>query len=330
MSLPSTTPIVQIPSNPNKPPAHGFIGIVRRAFEIFQRSDSPRMAAALSYFTTFALAPLIILVTVVAGLIFDQTTVRQQILSSVATDVGVGTADLLAGVIDQMSKPQDSIVSTIISVIALMLGAIGVFSNMQGAFDRIWDVKPEQMGQGIRGFLTNNLISLGMVVGVGFLLLLSLVVSTVLSALTAGFNSIVPGADWLLGLGNFAVSFVVITLLFAMMFRVLPHATVVWRDVWGGAALTSLLFTVGKTLLGLYLARSTMASVYGAAGSLVAVLIWIFYAAQILLLGASYTRAAAETRKDRRGEPKKKPIKVKRHKKASVPEDVAVPDNVSA
>jgi membrane protein len=281
------------------PPPRTAIQVVRRAFEVWTRADASRTAASLAYFTTFSLAPLIILVTVIAGLIFDQTAVRAQILRSLQSDLGPDAAQLLGGVIDQMSQPRDSIVSTVVSIVALLLGAIGVFANLQGALDRIWGVSGDQVPGGIRGFLLSNLVSLGMVLAVGFLLLVSLIISTVLSALTAGFNSFMPGSDWLLNLANVLISFGVITVLFALMFRILPHAPVSWRDVWWGAALTSLFFTLGKTLLSLYLATSGTASVYGAAGSLVAVLVWIYYAAQILLMGAAVTRATAERNRAR-------------------------------
>lgn len=267
--------------------------ILKRTVQTWQGADSPRMAAALSYYTVFSLAPLIVLVTVIAGVIFGQRTVRDQILAQVATDIGKDAAQWIAGVIDQISQPRDSIVSTVLSLVALLLGAAGVFGQLQASLDRIWGVASDKMPQGVRGFLFNQLVSFGMLLAVGFLLLASLIVSTILSAVGVQFDSIFSGGEFVVGLLNFALSFAVITLLFALMFRLLPHTDIAWHDVWGGAALTALLFTVGKTLLSFYLGRSGTASIYGAAGSLVVILLWIYYVAQVWLFGAAFTSAYA-------------------------------------
>lgn len=268
--------------------------LLQKTVQTWQASDAPRMAAALSYYTTFALAPLIILVTVIAGVIFDQAAVRNQILAEVAVNIGADAANLIRDVIDQMSRPQDSLISTVVSIAALLFGAIGVFGQLQGALDRIWDVEAHAMPQGVKGLVINNLLSLGMVLVVGFLLLVSLVISTILSALGSQLNQLFPGAETVVSLANFLISFAVIALLFALIYRLLPHTGIAWGDVLGGAALTALLFTLGKTLLSLYLSRSGTASIYGAAGSLVVLLLWIYYAAQILLLGGAFTRVWAQ------------------------------------
>lgn len=274
--------------------ARNNFALLKQTFLVWQLNDSPRLAAALAYYTTFSLAPLIVLLTVIAGFIFDQREVRDYILAQVTMEVGTDAAQLIGSVIDQISRPQASIISTILSVGALLLGAIGVFAQLQGSLNRIWGVSADKLPQGVKGWAFTNLLSLGMVLAVGFLLLVSLVISTVLTSLGSQLNDLFPGAETSLSIINFLISFAVITLLFAVIYRLLPRTDIAWHDVWGGAVFTALLFTIGKTLLSLYLSRSGTASVYGAAGSLVVVLLWIYYAAQILLLGAAFTNAYAK------------------------------------
>jgi membrane protein len=177
-------------------------------------------------------------------------------------------------------------------VVTILFGATGVFVELQTALDRIWNVEPRP-GAGIWGFVKTRLLSFGMILGIGFLLLVSLVVATAVTAVGVWATGLLPGAKVLVEGLTFVVSFGLTTLLFAMIFKVLPDVEIAWGDVWIGAAATALLFTLGKFLIGLYLAKSSVASTYGAAGSLVIVLLWIYYSSQILFLGAEFTQVYA-------------------------------------
>jgi membrane protein len=255
------------------------------------------LAAALAYYTAFAIAPLIILVVAIVGLIVSQDTVQTQILDQIQATVGPDAADLVRGLITDASEPGQGIFSTIVSVVALLFGALGVFEHLQTALDRIWDVEKVETEGGLKGtimnFLKNKLLSFGMLLVIGFLLLVSLILSAGLSVVDGMLASRFPGADVMLRIVSFVLSFGVITLLFMFIFKFLPHAEIQWRDVWIGAAVTALLFTIGRTLLGLYLANTATASTYGAAGALVVVLLWVYYSAQIVLLGAEFTQVFA-------------------------------------
>jgi membrane protein len=206
--------------------------------------------------------------------------------------VGPDGADLIRTMLDGAQKPAAGIIATILGVIGLVLGALGAFGQLQDALNTIWEVKPKE-GRGIRGLIQDRLLSLSMVLVVGFLLMVSLVVSAGLSAVGNVVGGLLPESELLLSLVNFIISFVVITVLFALMFKYLPDAKIAWADVWIGAAITALLFTIGKQLIGLYLGNSTTASSYGAAGSLVVLLLWVYYSAQIFLLGAEFTQVYA-------------------------------------
>jgi membrane protein len=189
-------------------------------------------------------------------------------------------------------KHGSGVLATIVGVVTILFGATGVFVELQTSLDKIWDVQPRP-GSGIWGFVKIRMLSFGMVLGIGFLLLVSLVVTTAVTAVSAWALGLLPGAKVLVEALTFVVSLGLITLLFAMIFKVLPDVEIAWRDVWIGAASTALLFTLGKFLFGLYLAKSSVASTYGAAGSLVIVLLWIYYSAQILFLGAELTQVYA-------------------------------------
>ncbi len=192
------------------------------------------------------------------------------------------------------SHPASGIIATVIGLITLLLGAAGVFGQLQDALDTVWEVAPKP-GQGIMAIIRQRFISFTMVLGIGFLLLVSLVISAAVSAVGSVISTSVPQSEFVLQAVNFAISFAVIMLLFALIYKVLPDAAIGWRDVWMGAAVTALLFTIGKLLIGLYLGSSSVGSAYGAAGSFVVLLIWIYYSAQILLFGAEFTQVYART-----------------------------------
>jgi membrane protein len=250
---------------------------------------APRLAAALSYYTIFSIAPLLIVVIAIAGVVFGHDAVTGQLDRQIAGLVGPESAAFIQEIIRNAQKPNESFIATIIGVVTLLLSAAGFFGQLQDALNTIWNVEPKP-SQGILNMLKERFLSFAMVLGVGFLLLVSLVISTILAATGDYLNQLFPGAAAVLPLANTIISFLVITALFAMIYKVLPQVHLEWKDVLIGAAFTALLFTIGKALIGLYLGRSGVASAYGAAGSLVVILLWIYYSAQILLFGAEFTQ----------------------------------------
>ena len=274
-----------------------WLGLLKQAFDEWNADNAPRLAAALAYYTAFSIAPLLIVIIAVAGLAFGHDAVTNRLDEQIGGLVGSESADAIQEIIANASRPQEGILATIIGVVTLVLGAIGVFIQLKGALNTVWDVEPTPQlssQQSILKTLRDHVISFGMVLGIGFILLVSLVISAVLTSLGGFVNSLLPEAEFVSQVINLVVSFGIITLMFAMLFKFLPDTKVNWRDVWIGAALTSLLFTIGKYLLGLYLGGSGVTSTYGAAGSFVVILLWIYYSAQILLFGAEFTQVYAQ------------------------------------
>ena len=273
-----------------------MFNLIKTTIHEWQEDRAPRLAAALAYYTTFSLAPLLILIIAVAGLVGGQQAAQSQVMAQIQDLLGPQGSAFIQGMIESASQPSTGIAATLIGVVTLLFGALGVFGELQNSLDMIWDVKPKparNLWDGIKRFFLGRLLSFTMVLGIGFLLLASLVISAALSALAQFLSTTLPLADLWLQLINFFSSFIVITLLFAMIFKFLPEAEIAWKDVWLGAAVTSLLFTLGKLLIGLYLGRSRVGSIFGAAGSLAILLIWIYYSAQILFFGAEFTQVYA-------------------------------------
>ena len=254
----------------------------------WQADKVPLLAAALAYYTVFSLAPLLIIVIAIAGFVFGPDAARNQLDEQIQGLVGAQGADAIQTMIKNAYQPSSGIVATVISVATLLLGASGVFAQLQDALNTIWEIPPPKSG--VKGMVKARANSFAMILVIGFLLLVSLVASTVLAGIGNFFGHLIPGLAFVWQIVNFVISFGVVTLLFALIYRVLPDVKVPWGDVWHGAIVTSLLFTVGKWLLGLYLGNSGVASPYGAAGSFVVVLIWVYYSAQILLFGAEFTQ----------------------------------------
>lgn len=252
---------------------------------------APRLGAALAYYTAFALAPLLIIVIAIVGLVFGRDAAAGQITEQIENVVGEDGAKAVQSMVAGASHPSSGIFATLAGIAMLVVGALGLFAQLQDALNTVWEVKPKP-GRGLLGFLRDRLLSFSMVLGTAFLLLVSLVVS---AGLTALGNVLGEQRATLLGqILNTGVSLVVITLLFAMIYRFLPDVRIGWRDVWFGATFTTVLFTVGKYLIGLYLGKASTASTFGAAGSFAALLIWIYYSAQIFLFGAELTKAYAD------------------------------------
>jgi membrane protein len=280
--------------------------LVRASAQAWNDDYAASMGAALAYYTTFSLAPLLIIVIAVAGLVFGREAARGEIAAQLSGLVGVDGARTVQELLKSASRPSHSLLASLIGLITLLLGATSVFVELQSDLDRIWraPVLPQSSGfSGVVSLLRSRLLSFGMVVTMGFLLLVSLVVSAALSALNRWGESIFPASLVLLQALNLALGFGVTTLLFAMAYQILPRMRIAWSDVWIGAAVTALLFTAGKYLIGLYLGRAGVSSGFGAAGSLVIILAWVYYSAQIFLLGAEFTWVFAHTYGSRVGTP---------------------------
>lgn len=269
------------------------------AFTAWQDDCASSMGAALSYYTLFSLAPLLIIVIAVAGMVFGQEAAQGEIVEQLRDIMGQEGAMAVEGLLKSAREPTKGVVATIVGFAFLMLGATAIFAELQSALDRIWRVPASRSVSGIWALLHTRLLSFGLVLGLGFLLTVSLIVSAALAALGKWWGGWFSGWDVFLEILNFAVSFGIFTLLFAMIYKIMPRARIPWRDVWAGAALTALLFTLGKVLIGLYLGRSSMASGFGAAGSLVVLIAWVYYSAQIFLFGAEYTWVYANLRGSR-------------------------------
>ena len=279
--------------------------LLTNVYAEYSEDRVPRLAAALAYYTTFSLAPLLVVLIALAGLIFGTEAVRGQLDDQIRGLLGDDAAKAVQEMVQSASTHTSSgIVATVFSILALILGATGVFAELQDSLNTIWDVQPKP-GRGLRGLVQDRLLSFGMVLAIAFLLTVSLVVST----LIAGVGAFVGGQAGALAplwhAVDWAFSIAILTLLFAAIFKWMPDAEIAWRDVWIGAGVTSVLFTIGKVMLGLYLGRSSTVSVYGAAGSLVVLLIWVYYSAQIFLLGAEFTKVYAHRYGSRRDLPMK-------------------------
>ena len=266
--------------------------LAKEAASDWSHDHAPRLGAALAYYTVFSLVPFLVVVIALTGLVFGQEAAQSAILGQIADLVGEQSAAAIKDMIQRADKPSTGLLATGLAIVTLLLGASGVFGQLQDALNTVWGVEPKE-GRGVWGFIKDRFLSFVAVLGTGFLLLVSLILSSALAAAGKWFSSWLPLPEAVLHLVNFAVSFVVITGLFALIFKILPDAQVAWRDVWIGAALTAALFTIGKFALGLYLGKSNVASGYGAAGSLVLVLLWVYYSAQIMLFGAEFTQVYA-------------------------------------
>jgi membrane protein len=268
----------------------GVVALFKNTAREWIEDKCPQLGAALAYFTVFSLAPLVLVLLAVFGLIFGSSDqAREKITQQLQYLIDPSGIKVIQDIAANASKPQSGILATTIGVIVGLFGASGVFGQLQDALNTIWGVKPKP-GRGIWGFIRTRFLSFAMVGGVCFLLLVSLTVETLLRGLNNYLKNLLPGGD-ILALAIFLLfDLAVIVLLFAMIFRYLPDAKIAWRDVWVGATLTAVLFALGKFFLGLYLGSGAAGSAYGAASSLITLLLWIYYAAQILLFGAEFTQ----------------------------------------
>ena len=266
--------------------------LLKSTYSDWSEDKASRLAAALAYYTAFALAPLLLIAIAVAGFVFGEEAARGQVVAQLEGLLGADAAHAVETAIANSRESGASTISAIIGIATLLWSASNLFAQLQDALNTVWEVAPKP-GAGIMATVKKRFLSMTMVLGIGFLLLVSLVLSSVLAALGSFLNSLLPAAGVLWQVVNVAISFAVITLLFAAIYKVLPDVEIAWSDVWIGAAVTALLFTIGKLLIGLYLGNASVGSTYGAAGSLLVLLIWVYYSAQILFFGAEFTQAYA-------------------------------------
>lgn len=270
--------------------------LIRDTFKNWNEDKAPRLAAALSYYTIFSLAPLLVLVIAITGFIIgNNVTIRNQILAQIQGLVGGQGAQIVNTLITNTSRPRDGILATVIGIVTLLLGATGVFGQLQDSLNTIWKVKPVK-NRGLMTMVIDRAQSFAMVFGLAFLLLVSLVISAALSVINHYFASLLGGARIITQISNYVVSIAVIAIIFGAIFKVLPDVNLKWRDVWVGALVTAILFILGQFLISLYLGSAAASSVYGAAGSLVVILLWVYYSAQILFMGAEFTKVHANYR----------------------------------
>jgi membrane protein len=291
------------PGTPAKPKfeqtATSWIGrewqIVMAAANAWVDDYAPSMGAALSYYTLFSLAPLLVLIIAIAGMVFGQDAAQGAIIAQLQGIMGEEGATAVQGLLQAAREPSTGIIASIVGGFLLLLGATAIFAELQTDLDRIWEVPAKAKPSGIWGWLRSRVLSFGLVLGLAFMLMISLVVSAALAAssqwLSGGATETV-----LASVLNFVASFALFTVLFAMIYKIMPTAKISWHDVWMGAAVTALLFNVGKSLIGLYLAKSSVASGFGAAGSFVILIAWFYYSAQIFLFGAEYTWVYANSK----------------------------------
>lgn len=265
------------------------------------RDNATRLAAALAYYTIFSIAPLLIIAIAVAGLVFGHEAAQGQIVMQLRDLVGQQSAEFIQSMIQNASQPTAGLVATFVGIATLLFGATGVFGELQDALNIIWNVKPRPITN-VLAFLRTRFLSLTLVLGIGFLLLVSLILSALLSGISSWIQGYLGDMVKIAQTVNVVLGFGVITLLFALIYKLLPDVSIAWHDVWIGAAITAVLFNIGRLLIGFYLGNSSVGSTYGVAGSLVVVLIWVYYSAQILFFGAEFTQVYARTYGSRRRE----------------------------
>lgn len=252
------------------------------------------MGAALAYYAMFSIAPLLLIVISLTGIFFGPEAIRGEIFSQLRGLMGDDGALAVQQLLESVSQPEKSLLATLIGAIVLTIGATTVFGELQDDLDRIWKVPVREKEAGLWRLIRNRILSFGIILGIGFLLLVSLIFNAVLAALSKWWAPIFGEWATVASISNFIISFLMVTAMFALIYKFMPRARILWSDVIVGSLVTALLFTIGKTLIGIYLGESGVASGYGTAGSLIALLIWVYYSAQIFLLGAEFTKIYAE------------------------------------
>lgn len=287
------------------------VQLFKRTLSEFGEVKATRLAAALAFYTVFSLSPLLLLAVSIAGLVFGEEAAQGRIVAEIEGNVGRETAELIQTMLAATRNENSNVISLLIGLATLLLGASALFGHLQDALNTIWRAKPPA-DAGFMAVIKKRLLSFSLVLLMGLLLLLSLLMTTGLSFLDELISSLAPGSVYLYHLLNLMVTFGLITILFAVLFKFLPDVEIAWRNVWIGAAVTAGLFLVGIYLISFYMGRAAPGSVFGAAGSLVALLLWIYYSAQIFFFGAQFTFVNASQSKEVVGEVKENWIKTKK------------------
>jgi len=271
-----------------------LFNLLKATFKEWKEDKASRLAAALSYYTIFSLAPLLLVAITIVGFVMDPGDIEGELYAQIEDLIGMEGADMVRTMVDNAAASESKGLAAVVSIVTLLIGATGVFMALKDSLNTIWDVRPAP-GRGIKGMLKDRALAFSLIPGIGFLLLVSLIADTVLSVISRYASDVFPSELWLIAVRilSLVISFGVVTLLFAVIYKVLPDAKIEWRDVWVGAAVTALLFTIGRFAIGLYIGNSGTASAYGAAGALIVILLWIYYAAQILFFGAEFTQVYA-------------------------------------
>jgi membrane protein len=269
-----------------------IVRLFQETIEEWNKDKASRLAAALAYYTIFSIAPLLIIVIAIAGAVLGQQQAQREIYNQLYNLVGEAGATIINNAITSASQPRQGTIASIISIAVLLFGATGLFTELKDALNTIWEVQPKP-GRAMKNLVMTRILSFAVVLGIVFLLIASLVISAALQFLVNYLSNTIPGAEFLWQFVNFLLGFSITTLLFGLIFKVLPDVKMAWSDIWIGAALTSILFSFGRFLLGLYFAKTSFGSIYGAAGSLVVLLGWVYYGAQIIFFGAEFTQVYA-------------------------------------
>ncbi|MCO5118710.1 MAG: YihY/virulence factor BrkB family protein [Burkholderiaceae bacterium] len=268
--------------------------LLLEAARSFGQDRASSMGAALAYYTMLSIAPTVLIVVSVAGLVFGEEAARTEVVEQLRLLVGDNGANAVEALLARANRPASGIIGTVGGLIAMVIGATTVFSELQASLDKVWRVPAQPKASGIMGFVRTRLLSLSLVLSLGFLVMVSLLASAALAALQRWWLPLVGSFAWIARYADFITSFLMVTAAFAIIYKAMPRVRIEWRDVWVGAILTALLFTIGKTLIGAYLGTSGVASPFGAAASLVAFVIWVYWSTQIFLFGAELTRVYAE------------------------------------
>jgi membrane protein len=266
--------------------------LLRQTFAEWSEDKAPELGAALAFYTALSIAPLLVILLGIAAFFMGDDAASGQLMAQMKSTVGEEGAAAISDMIKNANKPTEGIVATVLSVVTLLFGASGVFGQLQSSMNTIWEVQPKP-GRGLWGIIRDRFLSFTMVLGLAFLLLASTVISAALAVMGSLFKGLPDSMQWMAQGLHVATSIAILTLLFALMFKYLPDVKISWRDVLLGAFITAVLFTVGKFAIGMYLGQSSMASSYGVAGSFVVLLVWVYYSAQILFVGAEFTQVYA-------------------------------------
>ncbi|HEU5297424.1 MAG TPA: YihY/virulence factor BrkB family protein [Burkholderiaceae bacterium] len=282
---------------------HLATSLVKQTVSAWLDDYAPSMGAALAYYTIFSIAPLLLIAISVAGIAFGNDAARGEVVEQLQGLMGAPAARAIEGMVESANKPDTGLVSTVIGACLMLVGATTVFGELQNALDRIWRA-PQQDHGGWLNLLRARLLSFGLILAVGFLILVSLLFSAAMAALGTWLGPAFGGWELLACAVNMMLSFALVSSLFAVIYKVMPRVRVAWRDVWVGALVTAALFTLGKWLIGLYIGKSGVTSVFGAAGSFAVLLLWVYYSAQIFLLGAEFTWIYAHEVGSLKGQPR--------------------------